>query len=150
MALADTKKNKNVEQLNTFLRGERAAVDAYRQALARITGGPLRAQLQSCLDSHQKRVEALIVRVTSLGGEASETSGAWGTMMAAIEAGAAAFSEEAAIAALETGEDHGLADYQRDLSKLSAEERGLVFTELLPAQEFTYARMAELRRTLKE
>ena len=138
MALADTKKNKNVEQLNTFLRGERAAVDAYRQALDRITGGPLRAQLQSCLDSHQKRVEALIVRITSLGGAASETSGA------------AAFSEEAAIAALETGEDHGLADYQRDLSKLSAEERGLVSSELLPAQEFTYARMAELRRALKQ
>ena len=33
MAIADSKSNKNVDQLNSFLRGERSAVEAYRKAV---------------------------------------------------------------------------------------------------------------------
>lgn len=150
MAIADTRSNKNVDQLNSFLRGERSAVDAYEKALQKIEDSPVRAQLQSCLESHQKRVEALIARISALGGIAAETSGAWGTLTNVIEGAAAAFSEKAAIAALESGEDHGLADYKRDLPNLPTDLRGLVFSELLPAQEFTHARMSELKRAFKD
>lgn len=150
MAIADTRSNKNVDQLNSFLRGERSAVEAYGKALQKIEDSPVRAQLHSCLESHQKRVEGLIARISALGGVASDTSGAWGTFTNVIAAGAAAFSEKAAIAALESGEDHGLADYKRDLPTLSSDLRGLVFSELLPAQEFTHARMSELKRAFKD
>ena len=150
MAIADTRSNKNVEQLNSFLRGERSAVEAYETALEKIEDSPVRAQLQSCLESHQKRVEALIAHISALGGVASATSGPWGTLTNAIEMAAATFSEKAAIAALESGEDHGLADYKRDLPSLSTDLRGLVFSELLPAQEFTHARMSELKRAFKD
>ena len=150
MAIADIRSNKNVDQLNSFLRGERSAVEAYEKALQKIEDSPVRAQLQSCLESHQKRVEALIARISALGGIAAEGSGAWGTFTNAVAAGAAAFSEKAAISALESGEDHGLADYKRDLPNLPTDLRGLVFSELLPAQEFTHARMSELKRAFKD
>lgn len=150
MAIADSKSNKNIDQLNSFLRGERSAVENYRKALDQIQEGPVRAQLQSCLDSHQKRVEALVGRISSLGGAPSETAGAWGLVTGALQAAAGAFSEKAAIATLESGEDHGLADYRRDIKDLPVDLRGLVVSELLPAQEFTHARMSELKRALKD
>lgn len=149
MAIADTSLNKNIDQLNSFLRGERSAVEAYRKAMGKIAEGPVRAQLQSCLDSHQKRVEALTARISSLGGAPSQDSGAWGKLTGALATGAAAVGEKAAIATLESGEDHGLADYRRDIANLSIDLRGLVVSELLPAQEFTHARMSELKHALK-
>lgn len=150
MAIAETKTNKNIDQLNSFLRGERSAVDAYRKALDRIQDGPVRAQLQACQESHQKRIEALVARISALGGKPSETAGPWGVVTGAIESAAAAVSEKQAINALESGEDHGLADYRRDLPDLSVDLRGLVISELLPAQEFTHARMSELKHALKK
>ena len=150
MAIADSKTNKNIDQLNSFLRGERSAVEAYRKALGKIDDGPISEQLQACMESHQKRVEALTARIATLGGKPSETSGPWGAMTGAIADTAAIFSEKAAIAALESGEDHGLHDYQRDIPNLSVDLRGLVISELLPAQEFTHARMSELKRALRQ
>ncbi len=150
MAIADSKSNKNIDQLNSFLRGERSAVEAYQKAMAKIEDGPIRAQLQSVSESHQKRVEALTARISGLGGTPAVSSGAWGAMTGAIEDTAAAFSQKAAIAALESGEDHGLHDYQRDIPNLSVDLRGLVISELLPAQEFTHARMSELKRALRQ
>jgi hypothetical protein len=150
MAIADSKTNKNVDQLNSFLRGERSAVESYQKALDQIEDSPVRAQLQACLESHQKRVETLVARISSLGGIPSEGSGAWGLMSKAVTATAGAFSEKAAINALETGEDHGLADYRQDVSDLSVDLKGLVISELLPAQEFTHARMSELKHALKK
>ncbi|MDP3154283.1 MAG: DUF2383 domain-containing protein [Archangium sp.] len=150
MAIADSKSNKNVDQLNSFLRGERSAVEAYRKALGQIQDGPVRSQLQSCLESHQKRVEALVGRISSLGGTPSEGSGPWGVVTGALQAAAGAFSEKTAIATLESGEDHGLADYKRDIQELPVDLRGLVTSELLPAQEFTHARMSELKRAFKD
>lgn len=149
MAIADTKSNKNIDQLNSFLRGERSAVEAYRKALDQIEDSPVRAQLQACLESHQKRVETLVSRISALGGTPAEGSGAWGMVTNAAQAAAGAFSEKAAINVLETGEDHGLADYRRDINDLSVDLKGLVISELLPAQEFTHARMSELKHALK-
>jgi demethoxyubiquinone hydroxylase (CLK1/Coq7/Cat5 family) len=149
MAIADSKSNKNVDQLNSFLRGERSAVDAYRKALDQIEDTPIRAQLQACLESHQKRVETLVSRISSLGGQPSEGAGAWGLVTGAIASAASAVGEKAAISALESGEDHGLADYKRDIQDLTVDLRGLVISELLPAQEFTHARMSELKHALK-
>jgi hypothetical protein len=149
MAIADTKSNKNVDQLNSFLRGERSAVEAYRKALDQIEDSPVRAQLQACLESHQKRVETLVARISSLGGTPAEGTGAWGMVRGAIQSAAGAFSQKAAINALETGEDYGLADYRKDVTDLPVDLRGLVISELLPAQEFTHARMSELKHALK-
>lgn len=149
MAIADTKSNKNIDHLNSFLRGERSAVEAYRKALDQIEDSPIRAQLQACLESHQKRVETLVSRISALGGTPAEGSGAWGMVTNVAQSAAGAFSQKAAINVLETGEDHGLADYRRDINDLSVELKGLVISELLPAQEFTHARMSELKHALK-
>ena len=146
MALVDTPTNKNVDQLNSFLRGEISAVETYKIALDKLGwDSPSRAQLNSCCESHQRRVDALRQKILAMGGEPAEGSGAWGALAKAIEGGAAVLGDQVAVAALEEGEDHGLKDYRADLDKLGPMERDLVTQQLLPLQEETHRTLSRLK-----
>jgi uncharacterized protein (TIGR02284 family) len=140
--------NTDIETLNSFLRGEISAVETYRQAIGHVSDDRIRGQLETCLHDHEHRVEALRERIEKLGGQPAEGSGPWGTFAKLVQAGADVLGEKAAIQALEEGEDHGLADYQRDLDKTHGEARRLVRMELLPAQKRTHERLSRLKKTL--
>jgi hypothetical protein len=140
----------NVDHLNSFLRGEIAAVETYRMALEKLErGGIARVELESCLRSHEQRVTLLSDAIRQLGGQPADSSGAWGTFAKAVEGGAKAFGDKAAIAALEEGEDHGLADYRRDLDDLDAIARRLVEAQLLPKQIETHRTMSQLKKQVQ-
>ena len=141
----------SVSKLNSLLRGEISAVETYRQALAKVKMPTAQAELAECERSHEQRVMKLKDRVRELGGKPADSSGAWGTFTKLIEGGAAALGEKAAIAALEEGEDRGLADYRsamKDVASLDAESRSLVEQELLPAQMRTHRAMSSLKAAL--
>lgn len=138
----------SVEALNSFLRGEISAVETYRQALGHISSDLARRQLEACQKDHEHRVESLRERIEKLGGRPSEGSGAWGTFAQLVQGGADTIGEEAAIQALERGEDHGLADYERDVEKTHGEARRFVRMELLPAQRRTHERLSKLKRVV--
>jgi len=140
--------NTDVETLNSFLRGEISAVETYRQAIGHVSDDKIRSQLEDCLQDHEHRVEALRERIEKLGGSPSKGSGLWGTFAKLVQAGADVLGEKAAIQALEEGEDHGLADYQRDLEKIHGEARRFVRMELLPSQKRTHERLSRIKRTL--
>ncbi len=138
----------SIKALNSFLRGEISAVETYRQALEKMSDFAARQRLETARSSHQQRVELLRQRIMQLGGKPEESSGAWGVFAKAVEGSAKAFGDKAAIAALEEGEDHGLADYRQDLDKLDPDNRRFVEVELLPAQEQTHNALSALKRTL--
>ncbi|WP_224366373.1 DUF2383 domain-containing protein [Hyalangium versicolor] len=138
----------DVETLNSFLRGEISAVETYRQALERLSDDRLRPQLEVCQKDHEQRVAAIRERIERLGGTPAEGSGPWGVFAKLVEGGASAFGEKAAIQALEEGEDHGLADYQRDADQVHGDARRFVRMELLPAQKRTHERLSRLKKTL--
>jgi hypothetical protein len=140
--------HKTVEVLNGFLRGEISAVETYKQAIDKLGNSPTRTQLEDCMRSHEARIGKLRNQVSFLGGEPASGSGAWGTFARLVEGGANSFGEKAAVAALEEGEDHGLKLYRGDLDKLDVTSRGLVETDLLPAQESTHRSMSTLKHTL--
>jgi uncharacterized protein (TIGR02284 family) len=140
--------NTDVETLNSFLRGEISAVETYRQAIGHVSDDKIRGQLEDCLHDHEHRVETLRERIERLGGTPSGGSGVWGTFAKLVQAGADVLGEKAAVQALEEGEDHGLADYQRDLDKIHGEARRLVRMELLPAQKRTHERLSRLKKTI--
>ncbi|QRO00291.1 PA2169 family four-helix-bundle protein [Archangium violaceum] len=140
--------NTDVETLNSFLRGEISAVETYRQAIGHVSDEKIRSQLEDCLHDHEHRVDTLRDRIEKLGGKPAGGSGIWGTFSKLIQAGADVLGEKAAIQALEEGEDHGLADYQRDMDKTHGEARRLVRMELLPAQKRTHERMSRLKKTI--
>ena len=144
-----SEKTKDIDQLNSFLRGEISAVETYRQALDKLEQtSQARAQLEACRSSHQQRVQMLRQAIQQRGGQPSEGSGAWGSFAKVVEGGAKVFGEKAAIAALEEGEDHGLRDYKQDLDNLDAETLQLVTGQLLPQQEETHRTLSRLKKTL--
>lgn len=138
----------DIKQLNSFLRGELSAVETYNQALDKVEDSTALAVLRRNLESHSKRSNQLQQMIVQLGGEPSEDSGVWGKLAQAVEGGAKMFGASTAIAALEEGEDHGLADYRRDVPDLSMETRRFVSDQLLPEQIRTHAQMAHLKATL--
>jgi hypothetical protein len=137
-----------IDQLNSFLRGELSAVETYRLALRAMSSFQGEAQLVECMRSHEERVRILREQIQRLGGVADKTSGAWGTFASLIEDGAAALGQKAAVAALEEGEDHGLKDYRTDLPKLAPEIRTIVERSVLPAQVETHRTLSTLKHQL--
>ena len=144
MAMKDYNQNQ-IDQLNSFLRGELSAVETYRLALSAMPSFEGQAQLVECMRSHEERVRVLREQIQRLGGVADRTSGAWGTFAALIEEGAAVLGQKAALAALEEGEDHGLKDYRTDLPKLAPELRAIVERSVLPAQVETHRTLSALK-----
>jgi len=140
--------NQTVDQLNSFLRGELAAVETYRQALSTVESVPHRSTLELCARSHQTRAELLRQEVERRGGAPASGSGVWGTFAKAIEGTAKTLGEKGAIAALEEGEDHGREDYRRDIQKLDATARQLIETRVLPEQLRTHDAMSALKKQL--
>jgi len=136
----------SVDALNELLRGEVAAVEAYRRVLDRLGDSPTRGPLQDCRWSHAQRIAKLREQVISLGGEPARDADAWGAFARLFEGGTA--GERAAVAALEEGEEYGLELYRDALDKLDASSRQLIETDLLPAQERTQRIVSALEKTL--
>lgn len=141
--------NDDLDQLNSFLRGEISAVETYDQAIEKLQEEPtLGSTLANCRSSHQERVELLRDEIRRRGGEPSEGSGAWGAFAQLVEGGAKVFGKKAAINALEEGEDHGRDDYKSDLDELTPDVRRLVESRLLPEQIRTHDAMSALKHAL--
>ena len=146
MAIA-THRETDVDQLNSFLRGEISAVETYDQALEKLADRPELARvLRDCRESHQRRVELLRQEIARAGGEPAMGSGVWGGFAKLVQGGAKAFGDKAAIAALEEGEDHGRDDYRRDVDELTPGVRALIESKLLPEQQRTHDALSALKK----
>ena len=139
----------DVTQLNSFLRGELAAVETYDQALNKIDDARVEQPLREVRASHDRRAYLLRQRILVLGGEPAASSGVWGGIAKLVEGGAAAFGVSPAIAALEEGEDRGRDNYRSDLDDLSPETRSFVSNTVLPEQMRTHEMVSGLKRQLK-
>ena len=136
----------DVNQLNSFLRGELSAVETYNQAIDKLSNEPsVRATLSDNRTSHQERAAILREEITRRGGDPADGSGAWGAFAQLVEGGAKMFGKQAAIAALEQGEGHGRDDYKREIPNLSPDVRRIVESRLLPEQLRTHDRMSVLK-----
>ena len=139
----------SIDQLNHYLRGEISAVETYRMALDKLdAGSTARAELESCLQSHQSRVALLQDAIVAAGGTPTQSSGPWGVFAKVVEGGARILGDKAAVAALEEGEDHGLKDYRVNIAELDTTARTLVSSRLIPEQQRTHDRMSSLKKRL--
>ncbi len=123
-----------VDRLNKLIRGEVSAVETYRQAIAK-EGSPSEA-LSSIQADHADAADRLRERVRALGGTPSTDSGPWGDLAKALEGTAKVFGNDAAIAALKSGEKHGVSEYEEALadSALDTASKDLIRNTLLPRQ----------------
>ncbi|MEO8432063.1 MAG: DUF2383 domain-containing protein [Acidobacteriota bacterium] len=127
---------KAIGPLNSLLRGEISAAETYAMAIAKIgsdrqeDAGALRAISQE----HGQAAQQLRDEIRRAGGEAEDTSGAWGAYAKTIEGVATLFGDASALKALKEGEEHGLKDYRDALASLEGESKRLVAETLIPAQ----------------
>jgi demethoxyubiquinone hydroxylase (CLK1/Coq7/Cat5 family) len=141
---------KDIDHLNSFLRGEISAVETYRQAIGSLNAESeaVQTQLNDCLASHKRRTTLLTQEIRRLGGTPETKSGLWGSFAKLIEGGAAALGLKAAVAVLEEGEDHGRNDYARDAKDLSQRVRDFIMTRIVPEQTMTHSAMSSLKRAV--
>jgi hypothetical protein len=138
---------RSIETLNSFLRCEMAAVATYRQALGRLENRDTETELRACLASHERRVDALRRQVLALGGAPTDDCGPWG---GGGDGDGEATGDDAAIALLEEGEDHGLQHYLEDVGKLDRDTRRQIEREILPEQIRTHDSLSDLKLTLQQ
>jgi uncharacterized protein (TIGR02284 family) len=127
-------------QLNSFLRGEISAAETYRMAIDKVADAE-KSQvanlglLREIQEEHARAAQALRDRIRELGGEPSDSSGAWGAWAKLTQGTANLFGDAAALKSLKEGEEHGLKDYQEGLDDIDATSEELVRNQLIPAQQ---------------
>lgn len=140
--------SESIRQLNSYLRGEMSAVATYQHVLTKYPSSPHASILRDGLTSHERRVQLLKNHIGQHGGDPSDSSGAWGGVAKAYESVMSMMGEKSAIAALESGEDHGLDDIKRGLDDLDGTCRAFVERDILPEQERTHRAMSDLKHRL--
>ncbi|HLL88480.1 MAG TPA: DUF2383 domain-containing protein [Tepidisphaeraceae bacterium] len=130
-----------VRQLNSLLRGEIASVETYKMAIDKVAASdPAAAEaaglLREVQDAHGRAAQTLRDRILELGGEPSDSSGAWGTWATTVQGTLSLFGgDRGALKALKEGEEHGLKDYQEAVDDVDPTTRTVIQNQLLPAQQ---------------
>jgi hypothetical protein len=137
-----------VDELNSLLRGELAAVATYRETNKQFPHSMYSSHYMRCENSHQRRVNSIRSEIVRLGGTPVDSSGSWGALAKIVTKGADLLGETTAIAVLEQGEDVGVADYRAERSELHLSTRRFIATELAPEQLRTHEIMSSLKKSL--
>jgi bacterioferritin (cytochrome b1) len=129
-----------IEQLNSFLRGEISAAETYRMAIDKVSEGD-KSQfsnfglLREIQEEHGRAAQAIRDRIRELGGEASDSSGAWGVWAKTVQSTLSLFGDRSALKAIKEGEEHGLKDYQTGVEHVDPTSAELIENQLIPAQQ---------------
>jgi bacterioferritin (cytochrome b1) len=128
-----------VRQLNSFLRGEISAAETYRMAIDKVVdrkdSGANLNLLREMQEEHGRAAQVLRDRIRELGGEPSDSSGAWGGFATAVQGTMNLFGDTSALKSLKEGEEHGLKDYQEGVDDIDPSSAQLVENQLIPAQQ---------------
>jgi bacterioferritin (cytochrome b1) len=128
-----------VRQLNSFLRGEISAAETYRSAIDKVADSDEAAAnigvLREIQEEHGRAAQAIRDRIRELGGEPSDSSGAWGAWATLVQGTANLFGDSSALKSLKEGEEHGLKDYREGLDDIDLTSAELVQNQLIPAQQ---------------
>ncbi len=111
-----------VEALNLLLRGELAAIETYRQALAKAGKETGAEDLEALQRDHREASGVLWQHIQRHGGEPAKGAGAWGAVAKALEGAAKLFGNVTALAMLKEGEAHGVGLYRDALDHSELEE----------------------------
>jgi len=128
-----------VRQLNSLLRGEISAAETYRMAIDKVAdtdaSGANAGLLREIQEEHGRAAQEIRDRIQELGGEASDSSGAWGAWAKTVQGTMNLFGDASSLKALKEGEEHGLKDYQESLDGVDPSSKQLINNQLIPAQQ---------------
>lgn len=123
------------EVLDSLLRGELSAIETYSQVIHKFPDSPASVSLQGIRSDHLQSVETLRSLIFERGGDPSTDSGPWGGFATTVEALAALFGDNSAMAMLGQGEEHGINEYNEALDDpdVAPAAKEKIRNELLPA-----------------
>ena len=126
-----------VRQLNSLLRGEISAAETYRMAIDKVAdaNAPNAGLLREIQEEHGRAAQGIRDRIRELGGEPSDSSGAWGAWAKTVQGTMNLFGDASALKSLKEGEEHGLKDYQEALDDVDPTSVQLIQNQLIPAQQ---------------
>lgn len=126
-----------MKQIDELIRGEIAAVESFDTVINKVKDPAELDRLSEIRQDHQMAVEKLKSLVGTDFNDEIDGSGPWGAFTTAFAGGASFFGDEAAIRALQVGEQHGLNEYQEALADdgVKPEVKELIRSELIPSQE---------------
>lgn len=131
---------KNAEassQLDDLIRGEMAAVKAYDSVLEKVKDEKEVTKLKQIRANHVSAVQKLKSYATTDVKEDTKSAGVWGTFAKTYTGSAKLFGDEAAVKALNQGEEHGLKEYKEALEddNIKVELKQTIRTQFVPKQE---------------
>ena len=127
-----------VTQLNSLLRGEISAAETYRMAIEKVADGDNATNaglLREIQEEHGRAAQGIRDRIRELGGEPSDSSGAWGAWAKTVQGTMNLFGDASALKSLKEGEEHGLKDYQEAVDDVDPSSAQLIQNQLIPAQQ---------------
>jgi hypothetical protein len=131
--------DESIRQLNSLLRGEISACETYRMAIDKIINDPISKDsattLQQIERDHGLAAQQIRHRIEQLGGQASDSSGAWGAWAQTVQGTMNLFGDTSALKSLKEGEEHGLKDYQQALADIDPDSHNLIANQLIPQQQ---------------
>lgn len=131
----------------SLAKGELAAVETYRMALAKFPAGRSAKELRRIVREHADAARLLREWNLDLDPAPPDAPGLWGAFAAAVEGAAQMFGETAALKALKEGEEHGVRRFREALDdeRVGAEVKELICGVLLPR---TWSHVSALERLL--
>ena len=137
MGLEGTDSGPSVDQLNSLLRGEISAAETYRMAIDKLADDSTSnaGLLREIQEEHGRAAQGIRDRIREIGGEASDSSGAWGAWAKTVQGTMNLFGDASSLKALKEGEEHGLKDYQDAIGTVDVSSKQLISNQLIPAQQ---------------
>jgi bacterioferritin (cytochrome b1) len=128
--------SKSVDQLNSLLRGEISAAETYRMAIDKVAADATSnaGLLREIQEEHGRAAQGIRDRIREIGGEAVDSSGAWGAWAKTVQSTMNLLGDTSSLKALKEGEEHGLHDYERAVNAVDATSAQLLQNQLIPAQ----------------
>jgi len=136
-----------MDSLLSQYRGELAAIEAYDRALQKFAGQPEEAGLIRLRDDHRAAVRRLGALIRRHGGVEPESSGAWGSFAASLEALASMVNDEVPLRLLQRGETVGYEGYAKLLADPLLDRE--VVQELQVLLEHSQRHITELDRIIQ-
>jgi uncharacterized protein (TIGR02284 family) len=136
-AVDDNNPTNSLDTLNSLLRGEISAAETYKMAIDKVSedtsanAGLLR-EIQM---EHGRAAQAIRDRIRELGGQAADSSGAWGVWAKTVQETMNLFGDTSSMKSLKEGEEHGLKEYQNAVPELDASSAQLIANQYIPAQQ---------------
>jgi hypothetical protein len=84
---------------------------------------------------HSLAARMLREQIRQLGGNPSDSSGAWGAWAQTVQGTMNLFGDTSSLKALKEGEEHGLKDYEDALKDVDGVSRQFISNKLIPQQQ---------------